>query len=442
MTEEERREEILKQIKKARRRSFKYIEWKILAFVVIVILLFSIGYSNKVELERFLNPIYYEGAEHNNIVSLSDGDEAKLKVHFIDVGCADATFIELPNNKTMLIDCAGDSLEKNNSINALLRYLEIEIFEDREEKILDYLVVTHPDRDHYLGAKSILKAYDVKNIIRPIVLSETEKSKFNTNQMQDEEDLYPVKVDSEYEEFITFVERELKSSTDVRMFYGKAGLDFSESEYSLEFIAPNNIDYDDEWNNYSSCIRLKYLGKTFLFMGDAEISVENELVNKYSHNIGYLSADILKLGHHGSKTSTSHLFMNAVSPKYCVASTRAGVYSNVPSNEVIYQIEITYPNTELLRTDINGNIVFSVSKRGNLGLYTTRGSFDFVSKFIYIKLYYVLIVLSLMFYIFIFEFRALTRADILEMRRKNYEKEKKKMLKLTKKRYGKKWISQ
>ena len=106
----------------------------------------------------------------------------------------------------------------------------------------------------------------------------------------------------------------------------------------------------------------------------------------------------------------------------------------MPSDSVLTNIEAVFPDSTTFRTDKNGNIVFSVSNDGNMGVYTTRGSFDFVSSFVYIKLYYVLIAISIMLFIFVFLFRAAVRDDILEMRRKKYEKQKKKELKLIKKR--------
>ena len=287
LTEEEIKK-IEKAIKRRRRRSFQYIEWKILGYVVAVVLLFSISYNYKYELERFLNPIYYTGAEQNQIIALNESGEPLMKVHYIDVGCADATFVELPNNKTMLIDCAGDLLETNNSVNALLQYLDVEIYSHRANKVIDYLVITHPDRDHYAGAKSVLRVYDVVNIIRPTVLTKNEYDFYFNNGTDEIEDLFPVKVDSEYEEFIYYLQNELKSNLNSNMIFGRSGLDFSDDNFKLEFIAPNRFDYGEEWNDFSSCIRLEYSNRVFIFTGDASRQIEQEIIENYAYDIDYL----------------------------------------------------------------------------------------------------------------------------------------------------------
>ena len=117
-------------------------------------------------------------------------------------------------------------------------------------------------------------------------------------------------------------------------------------------MAPVGSDYD-ELNNYSAVLKLTYNDVSFLFTGDAEDISENEMLeNSYSD----LDADVLKVGHHGSRYSTSDDFLNAVSPQYAVIECGEDNKYGHPHSETIAKLESN--GTEIYRTDLNGNITF------------------------------------------------------------------------------------
>lgn len=416
-----------KKLHPRRRPSFKYIEWKILAYIIIL-MLFALTYTWQYEIEKVLNYRYYSGNEATTIQSFPNGETEDLKVHFIDVGCADATFIELPDNKTMLIDTAGENAYTQKSIDALMLYLETNVYRYKENNILDYLVITHPDRDHYMGAISIIKTYDVRNFIRPIVLSKEEKEFFSNDGVSNTFDNMEVKNVDSYNQTISYIKKDIQKDDTKNMLWCKAGLDLSNDCYTLKFITPQKISYGDSWNNYSPSIYLRYKDKSFLFMGDGEKEVEKEVCDYFLYDLGALNIDVLKVGHHGSNTSSSNLFLNATSPKYCIISTRVGVFQNVPSNDAIERIE-NETNAEIYRTDYNGNIIFGVSDKGNVGISVSYGSFAFVLKYIYVKLYYVLIPLSIIVYILIFNQHKFTRDERIMIELQKEYKQRQKIIK-------------
>ena len=236
----------------------------------------------------------------------------KMKVHFIDVGQGDSIFIELPGGETMLID-AGVSANTTANYIAGLGYSAI-----------TYVIATHPDSDHITGMPTVLNRFKVGTFYMPDKTHTTNIF----NSMLDALWANGCKVES---------------AQAGKPIIGKANL-------SASFVAPVKT-YSD--NNLSSAaIRLVYGYTTFLFTGDIEANAESDVI--YS---GYtISADVLKVAHHGSSSSTSDAFLQKVNPKYAVISVGANNKYSHPSSTVISRL--VNRGISVFRTDMSGNIIF------------------------------------------------------------------------------------
>ena len=244
-------------------------------------------------------------------VAITPGED--LKVHFLDVGQGDSIFIELPTNETILIDASiKDASDK------IINYLK----EENVSKI-DYVFATHPHSDHIGGMSAVIKAFDIGQIYMPKAVTTTKT----------------------YENLLlTIKDKNLKIKT------AKAGNTIIDTDdLKLVVLAPNQDSYES-LNNYSIVLKLTYKEKSFLFMGDAETLSEKEIT-------GDVEADVLKLGHHGSRTSTSQAFLNKVNPSYAVISVGLNNDYKHPHQEVVDRLE--KKNIKIYRTDQNGDIIFT-----------------------------------------------------------------------------------
>lgn len=253
-------------------------------------------------------------------------DGKTLTVSFLDVGQGDSIFIELPDGDTMLIDAS-----ESDQAEGIIDYVQ-----HRGHDTLDYVVATHPHADHIGGMAQVLKAFEVGEIWMPDTDS-TSKT---------------------YENLLETIE-----DKKIPLHVATAGKTIlSEESLVISLIAPCSDEYND-LNNYSAVVSLTY-GKTrFLFTGDAEVQSEEEIL---ASGVS-LSADVLKLGHHGSSTSSSEAFVKAVNPKWGVISCGEGNSYGHPHAETLARFGAL--GIELLRTDLMGTIVMtsdgSTVKYGN-----------------------------------------------------------------------------
>ena len=249
--------------------------------------------------------------ESDNKESVSAFNEDILQVNYIDVGQGDSILIQLPNSEVMLID-AGEAYEVENVIN-YLNNLGI--------TKLDYVVGTHPHTDHIGGLEKVINTFDIGSIYMP-------KASSTSNT---------------YLDLLTTIKNKgLKIKT------AKEGVTvLDEGNLKLEFIAPNRDNYSN-LNNYSAVLKLTYLDNTFLFMGDAEVLSENEIV-------GDIKADVIKVGHHGSDSSSSLEFVKRVSPEYAIIMVGEGNSYNHPYQPIIDRYLSV--GAQVLRTDLDGDII-------------------------------------------------------------------------------------
>jgi len=210
--------------------------------------------------------------------TIESGHE-ELRIHFIDVGQADCILIELPTDEEVLIDSGN-----REDSGVIINYLDELGIED-----IEYFILTHPHEDHIGSAPDVLNNYDVDKIYMPDVSADSQIYK-NTIQAIHNENTELIKA---------------KAGTSI----------IDSSNLSFDVLAPNSMWYS-ETNEYSLVTRLVYKDTSFLFTGDAESVSELEMVKA-----GYeIDSDLLKVGHHGGETSSSQIFLDAVTPKYAVIS--------------------------------------------------------------------------------------------------------------------------
>lgn len=232
-------------------------------------------------------------------------------VHFMDVGQSDATLIQC-GNQAMLID-AGDG-DKGTAIQNYLQKQGVEK--------LDYLILTHPDADHIGGAPVMITKFDIDTIF----MSDFEK----TNQT--------------YVKLIQALDdKALRWSTpEVGSTYTLGGADFTILGPSQEYGDPNNS---------SISLVIQYGENTFLFSGDAEEEAEADILESGLP----LQADVYHVGHHGSNTSSSEPFLDAIAPVYAVVSCGVDNAYGHPHAQTLNRLRER--GVQLLRTDEQGSII-------------------------------------------------------------------------------------
>lgn len=236
--------------------------------------------------------------------------QSVLEVHFLDVGQGDAVFIELPNSETMLID-AGTA----DRGAGIAEYIEDEGYEK-----IDYLLATHPHADHIGGMETVMDTLDIGEIYMPRTAAQTKT----------------------YRNLLLTIQKK-----GLSIHTAKAGVTImDDNNLHGELLAPNSRHYED-MNNYSAVFKLTYGEKSFLFMGDAEEDAEQEIAAD-------VSADVLKVGHHGSSTSTSEAFLQKVSPSAAVISCGKDNSYGHPHRETLKKLEDA--GITVYRTDTMGTV--------------------------------------------------------------------------------------
>jgi competence protein ComEC len=257
-----------------------------------------------------------------NIYNNINIDKSKLNIFYFNVGQADSTLITY-EDKSILIDAGNDSDGERI----------VDFLQTKGITKIDYLIGTHIHEDHIGGLADIINNLEVENLFMPYNLKE-------------ESNFYQ-KVKNSIEENNLSIQRVNKGDT-----------------YNLSTNLLFRILYVDnmeplEPNNASIVIQLEYGTQKYLFMGDAEKEVENKLIEE-----GKLEdIDVLKVGHHGSNTSSIEDFINKVLPEISIISVQYGKYNNVPSEDVINRLKLN--NNKVYRTDTDGTIWLTSDGKSN-----------------------------------------------------------------------------
>ena len=280
----------------------KLIFPKMSLFLIIIYYVLLILIVKKINLKKmfiiYLSFLYFRcNFDKNNYV------------YFIDVGQGDSALIVTKNNKSILIDTGG----KVGSNYSLMKSNVIPFFKSIGIRKLDYLFITHGDYDHAGYGIDLVNNFNVKNRF-------TNKGKYNS----------------------------LEKKLNIKSFNNSyIKID------NVEIYSLNSKLYNNE--NSDSLVLLVIIDNyKLLFMGDASINTEKDIMNNY--DIG--DVFILKVGHHGSKTSSSEEFINIVNPKYSIISVGKNNKFGHPNKEVLDNLS----NSKIYRTDIDGSIMFKIKK--------------------------------------------------------------------------------
>ena len=308
-----------------KKKNFKKILYTIIALIIVVV---SVLLKEKL--------ITIEDVSNENEAMQSVKKDTKtdgnLYLHFIDVGQADCIYITDGSN-SMLID-AG----KNDTADMVINYLK-----EQNVNTLDYIIATHPHEDHIGGMDEVLNNFKVNKILMPNKVTTTKT----------------------FEKLLIAIKKNgcEKITPSVGQTYNLGNANFT-------VIAPNSDNYE-EINNYSIVIKLKYGNNSFLFTGDAETLSENEILNKGTD----IKCDLIKIGHHGSSTSTALKFLTAIDPKYAVISVGKNNKYNLPKKTVMDKLKRL--GVTVYRTDESGTII-AISDGNNITFNKNPGTYSYM----------------------------------------------------------------
>ena len=381
----------------------------VLTFVIAIVLGVSCIFG--AQIEKSLN--IGVSPNKSNYVSVSAVEDDRLVVHYIDVGQADCTFIELPDGKNMVID-TGDwatATQVSNYIKAVLG----------ENNTINYLVLTHSDADHVGGAKQLLTDFKVENIYRPFAIagsysssSTTAMENFTPQTSEELGTIYnsmraSINTDTQtkanvsklprvttptYKNVVTSIYKE-HDEEGANVFVNYDGLEIvagGQYAYSIKWYAPlcvendggNRVELDGTTQGYVTkgygattaqgknaicpVIKLQYNSKKFIFTGDIYEIAERDVVESLTtYEKQELSrATVYQAGHHGAKNSSTEEWLEIINPTYTVVSVGANNDHGHPTQEFLDRIKALEHSVSdyLLRTDLQGTIVFGVADNG------------------------------------------------------------------------------
>lgn len=385
----------------------------LLTFVVAILLGVSMIFAGKIEAMLGIGKSESSGKYiDSKILSTYD-----MRLHYLDVGQADSTFIELPDGQTMLIDAGTKS-----GGATVVEYIKALGY-----KQITYFVLTHCDNDHVGGAVNVFTAFDVVNIYRPFQIAGKDTSgSFVCDASEDLATAYTyLKSKSKYASLVSeitmvtsdvyvdtiravyaetyFTSSNPKTPSNVFVNYDGIVLEGESSSFRAEFFAPqlaSGLDSNDRdlsniapncrtngkvtkgygqdatgKNAQSPLIMLEYKSQKFVFTGDMYEDAEQDLFNtgglSASDKARLSNVTVYQAGHHGARNSNTQDLLNMLSPQFTVVSCGANNSFGHPHQEFLDRLLATNPqNTDyLMRTDQAGTIMFGVNSDGNVGYY-------------------------------------------------------------------------
>lgn len=250
------------------------------------------------------------------IISLLIGCNKKslLSIHMIDVGQGDSILVQTPTNKNILID-GGDE----DSENIIISYLR-----QKRIKTIDIIIATHPDSDHIGSLDNIIKKFNVNSIYMPEQSTDSEAYQNLINSCTDK-------------------------NLSIQHLYKNDVLNI-DNNINIYVLSPSYIQ--EESNLNSIVFKLTFNDNSFLFMGDAEEENEKEILHSFKLN----NINFIKIGHHGSNSSSSLEFIKKISPDIAAISCGYKNQYGHPHREVINNLKQNH--VSIYRTDRIGDIVF------------------------------------------------------------------------------------
>lgn len=442
--------------KKKIKRKIIVSKWKVVVSAVLLLCMgLALIFSKELEHIFGYNQVLSTHMTTREVILTGD-----YSVEYIDVGQGNATFISLPDGKTVLID--GGDTEYGATV---VKYLS----QKNIEKI-DFMIATHADSDHIGGLNAVLDNFEVVNIYRPFQIAirpRTEEEKANEPENTDNytvfeyEDLanlyLQIQEDTNskskickisttvYRKFIEKVYTETytdiggEKQSNITVFYD--GLHITGMNYDIEFFGPLKRDEvidisenssrtsgfvtkgygasSSSSNDNSAIFTVECFDDKYLFVGDARFTENNSDSNNFSEYdfINSLTAsekaeinevDVLLVGHHGSKYSTSSELLNLVMPRFVVISVGLNNYGH-PEDEVLERLTNSQglESDYLLRTDKNGNIIFS-NINGELLFFAEK---QIIEQELKISFKLMVIVITICLLVFVWAIRVKSKKD-------------------------------
>lgn len=255
------------------------------------------------------------------LIDLSDKNNNYLYVYFLDVGQGDAILIDAPNGNQILID-AGRDEKVLKELDSVMNFYD---------KSINAIVMSHADLDHIGGFFDVIENYSIKKVYRP-----------------------DVPIDSDEEETLINYSEDLFFEIKDLSIGDKIIID-SENKIYMETLWPFGIEEgeDFERNENSLVFRLVYGDSEFILTGDSTTFSEEEILKRFGDEI---FADVLKVGHHGSNTSTSEEFLEKIKAKFAIISAGKNNSYGHPTSEVLEKLNKF--GMEILETSKEGTIIF------------------------------------------------------------------------------------
>lgn len=358
--------------------------------IIILVLAVILGVSCifSAQIDKLIG-IGYKGSAKGEAEKVFASD---LIINYIDVGQGDSTYIEFPNGETMLIDAS----EKDYG-QTIINYIKgRQGIEDATEPVIDYLILTHSDSDHSGGMEYVFANSVINNIYRPFELAMDKTDPTTCYALEDlkaykdTENISLVTTDV-YRNFIKAVyseNNEEGNPANVYVSYDNLTIGGNEDGFLIEFFMPEKLSNETlesnsnvfftkgypvkpvgpasaRKNNSSPILLLEYKEFSFVFSGDAEKEVEEAFLNSLSkeEKERFYNTSVFQAGHHGSTTSNTTAFMELLTPTYTVVSCGKDNKYGHPTDKFLKTLNALNHKVDdyLIRTDLNGNIVFGAT---------------------------------------------------------------------------------
>lgn len=339
----------MKKNKKHISKKSKRTVYIVVIFVVVVAALFIVETLRPGTIP-ILSKILADDPPTDNVKDIADNvvpsyiDIAtSLAVYFIDVGQGDSILLRFAGGVDVLIDAGSGA---NAGAARVADYLDALSATGLDN--IEYLIATHPDSDHINMLDDVLDAYEVQNIY------------YNGN-------IHDTKT---FESFAKAAQEEMHEGADANItLFDEDGDIYKllQGDYSLTLYAPGYQRFTDA-NSMSPIIIVEYGGRKIVLTGDAEAETEKWFVEIMGE--GSFDADILKVGHHGSESSTSDIFLDFITCEYAVISVGEGNTYGHPHNETLYKLAAD--GYSVYRTDISGTVVAYIDTDGDIAFVVEK----------------------------------------------------------------------